>query len=104
MKTPLLLILLPTLLLARPPRSLLPVAVDSEVQLKQLQEVMNDTSSFPADRISPGGNFRVHYHTDGQHSATSTFVDSVCLVAEQVLLVESGTMGYLEAPRWADGM
>jgi hypothetical protein len=95
---------MPTLLLARPPRSLLPASVDNEIQQKQLQEVLDDTSSFQEDRVSPGGNFRVHYYTDGQHSATSTFVDSVCLVADQVLLVESGGYGYREAPRWADGM
>jgi hypothetical protein len=104
MKSLLLLMLLPTLLLARPPRSLLPVTDDVDAQQYQLQEVLDDTSSFPADRISPGGNFRVHYHTAGDSSSTSAFVDSVCAVAEQVLLVESGEMGYQEAPRWADGM
>ncbi|MBL7034010.1 MAG: T9SS type A sorting domain-containing protein [Candidatus Delongbacteria bacterium] len=103
MKLLLPLILLPSILLARPPRCAVVAPWDDATPLYSLQSALQDTADFPADQVSSAGNFRVHYHTTGEDAATSAFVDSVCAVAEQVWQVESGQQDYQEAPRWADG-
>ena len=105
MKQLIMLLIIPLLTTANPQRGgVIGPHLASKSPLYHIYSALQDTASFPSDRVSAGGNFRIHYHTEGEDAAASAFVDSVCAVAEQVLQVETVQYGYREAPRWADGM